>query len=78
MLKRGGLVFFDKEVADPRSAIPGNQRQRKQPPLSYRDKVEDARDGDRCSNQMEQARGRPAMFGNIVWPKLRERVVVLL
>ena len=72
ILKRGGLVLLDEEVANPGTAVTRDQSQRKEPPFANDDEVNDAAECDAGTNQVEQTRAGIAVFGNIVGPELGE------
>jgi hypothetical protein len=78
ILKRGGFVFLDKEMAKPRGAIAGDQCEREQPPSADRAEENDATERDGSADQMQHTGSWAAMFGDVVWPKLGERMVLTL
>ena len=73
MLKRCRSVFLDEEMAYPRGPIAGNQSQRKQPPLSHRNKCYQAKNARSCSQSMKRARSGPAVLRYVMRPKFGER-----
>jgi len=74
MLKRGGPVLFNEEVSDPGRTVAWNQAEKKEPPTSGSNEVDDQRDSYCGAEQVEQTRRRPAMFVYIVGPEVCERM----
>lgn len=78
ILKCGGFVFLDEEMAYPGGAVSGNQGEWKQPPPTDRDEKDDTSEREGGADEVQQTSARLAVFGDVVWPKLSERVVLTL
>ena len=75
ILKGSRFVFLYEEVTNPGGAVTGDETERKQPPLAGDNEVSNATERDGGSEQVKQASLRLAVFGDIVWPELGERIV---
>lgn len=74
VLKRCWSILLDEEVTNPGGTVAGNEGEQEQPPTSRSQEINQKRNADCCAEQMEQPRGRLAMFIHIVRPKVRERM----
>ena len=74
--KRGWTIFLQKEMADPRAGIAGDQRCEQEPITLHREREENLQDGERRAEEMQNAiRGR-SMFAQIERPKFCEALIL--
>lgn len=69
-----GPVLFNEEVTDPGGAVTRNQPEKKQPPASRGDEIDNAANSHRSAEKVKQTCCRPAVLGNIVRPEVGEGV----
>ena len=68
------FVFLNEEVGNPGAAVTGNQTQSKQPPSAGRESINGPGQTSRGAEQMQEARARLAVLGNVKRPELGEGI----